>query len=88
MNSTDASDSRACTRVIAFGRKGGNHISSDGGLENLGERVGKVRRQCKETNETNCCNANGATAVGVSGSLNTRCTAVQRDRTRTMCYIF
>ena len=39
MNLLDASDSRACTRVIAFRGKGGNHILSNGGLENLGGRV-------------------------------------------------
>ena len=39
MNLLDASDSRACTRGIAFRGKGGNHILSNGGLENLGGRV-------------------------------------------------
>lgn len=42
MNSADASDSRARTRVIAFGGKGGNRASPEG-LENLGDVIGDNR---------------------------------------------
>jgi len=87
MNSADASDSRACTRVIAFRGKGGNHTSPGKELENTEERVGgnKMYRIKKQTSKLV---AMLNEAIGVSGSLDTRCTAAQRDRTHAPCVTY